>query len=104
MQLGFKLFDSLKHFAPLEVFPTASYRMLQGDEALRVSIHFADFAPGPKDMLDACIGAATVLEYDAGRGEAVGGGDGLANIVLPRPIIDGRIAEVFQWPELSETS
>ena len=70
--LGFELFERLEPFSPLEVFPTATYRMLRGDQDLRLDIHFADFAPGPKDMLDAIIAAVTVREYDAGHGEALG--------------------------------
>ena len=29
--------------------------MLRGDQDLRLALHFADFATGPKDMLDAII-------------------------------------------------
>lgn len=99
MVLGFELFATLHEFRPLEVFPTASYRMLEGNKELRVSFHFADFAMGPKDMLDACIGAVTVREYDAGRGEKVGNGDGLGSIVLPRKLTKNRIEEVLEWPD-----
>jgi hypothetical protein len=98
MQLGFDLYEALAEYATLEVFPTASYRLLRGCPDVHVDLNFADFASGPKDMLDACMGAATVREHAAGRGEAVGGGDGLGAIVLPRPITDGRISAVFDWP------
>lgn len=50
-------------------------------------------------MVDACMAAATVRETVLGRGEEVGGGDGFGTIVLPRPIENGRIAEVFVWPD-----
>jgi predicted nuclease with RNAse H fold len=99
MQLGFDLFDALSEYNPLEVFPTASYRLLRGQTDVRVELNFADFARGPKDMIDACVAATTVREFGNGRGEAVGNGDGLGSIVLPRPISQGRIAAVFEWPQ-----
>lgn len=99
MQLGFDLFAALAQYEPMEVFPTASYRSLRGQSGVRVAVDFAEFSRGPKDMLDACVAAATIREYVAGRGEAVGGGDGLGTIILPRPITEGRIDAVFEWPD-----
>lgn len=98
MQLGFDLFAALAQYEPMEVLPTASYRSLRGQSGVRVAVDFAEFSRGPKDMLDACVAAATIREYVAGRGEAVGGGDGLGTIILPRPITEGRIDAVFEWP------
>ena len=98
MQLGFDMFAALAEYEPMEVSPTASYRSLRGQSGVRVDMDLADLSRGPKDMLNACVAAATVREYVAGRGEAVGGGDGLGAIILPRPITAGRIDAVFEWP------
>ena len=99
MQIGFRLFDTLAPLAPThEVFPTASYRMLETDRDLRVDLSFAAFRPGPKDMLDATLAALTVREHAAGRGCEVGGGDGLGTIVLPRPLARP-IEGVLAWPD-----
>jgi hypothetical protein len=57
-----------------------------------------DLLAGPKDMLDAYVAAFTVHEYLVGRGAAVGGGDGLGAIVLPRPIAAGASSAVLRWP------
>ena len=82
MRLDFDLFKSLEDIKPVfEVFPSASYSMLRDKKNLRVSIYFADFAQGPKDMLDACIGTLTVHQYVNGRGCEVGDGDGLGTII-----------------------
>lgn len=98
MQHGFSIFAALQGRAEcLEVFPSASYRMLNGSHDVRIDITLAEFAPGPKDMLDAVVAARTALEYIRGRGQEIGGGDGLGTIVLPRRI-DAPIAEVMQWP------
>ena len=99
MQVGFKLFQALAIYQHVhEVFPSASYCMLENNRDMNVQINFAHFAPGPKDMLDACMAAVTVKEFLTGHGERVGGGDGLGTIVLPRPIKCNRIEEVFIWP------
>ncbi len=98
MQHGFRIFDFLAGRAPCyEVFPSASYRLFEGDPAPVTTLDFAHFKPGPKDMLDAVVAAVTVHEYLAGRGAEVGGGDGLGMIVLPRPLPQPR-AEVLAWP------
>jgi predicted nuclease with RNAse H fold len=98
MQNGFKLFAALQARARcLEVFPSASYRMFGDVAAVRVDIDLSRFVGGPKDMLDAVVAARTALEYLAGRGQEVGGGDGFGTIVLPRPIAQP-IAAVMQWP------
>ena len=97
MQCGFDLFAGLKPFWTVEeVFPTASYAQLQS-QSIRVEIDLRGFAQGPKDLLDAYVAAATLREYHQGRGSAVGGGDGLGQIVLPRPI-DKPIPRVLAWP------
>jgi len=98
MQAGFALFAALDKRAPTyEVFPSASYTILQDDPPLRIGIRLNRFAPGPKDMLDAYVAAATVREFAQGRGCAVGGGDGLGEIILPRPL-PKPIEEVLRWP------
>lgn len=103
MRLGFKIFEALHAYPCVyEVFPSASYNMLKDDRNARANISFADFYFGPKDMLDACIAAVTVQEFLKGNGEEVGDGDGLGSIVLPRPIVEGRINEVFCWPDSCE--
>jgi len=69
MLLGFKLFSALEdHATVYEVFPTASYASLQGNCDVRVDADFSAFKPGPKDMLDAWVAAATVREFVEGRG------------------------------------
>jgi len=104
MQFGFRLFQTLESYPQVhEVFPSASYFMLENSRDLNIRLNFAKFAPGPKDMLDACVAAATVREFIQGRGEQVGGGDSLGTIILPRPIATGRIEEVFAWPIRKKT-
>ena len=98
MKHGFEIFDALKRRATtLEVFPSASYRMLDDVNDVRVNIPLAGFLNGPKDMLDAIVAAVTGVEYLAGRGQEVGGGDGLGTIVLPRRIAEP-ITDVMEWP------
>ena len=99
MQLGFKLYSALEGLATVhEVFPSASYTLLQGNTDVRIDADFSACSPGPKDMLDAWVAAATVREFVEGRGAEVGGGDGLGTIVLPRPLPDPVIMEVLLWP------
>ena len=84
MKCGFDLFAGLKPLWTVEeVFPSASYAQLQA-QSMRVEIDLRDFARGPKDLLDAYVAAATLREYVQGRGSAIGGGDGLGQIILPR--------------------
>lgn len=71
--------------------------MFSDVSAARVDIDLAKFNVGPKDMLDAVVAALTAMEFRQGRGQEVGGGDGLGTIVLPRPIISP-IAAVMKWP------
>lgn len=98
MQLGFALFASLvERVRVYEVFPSASYALLEGGSPLRIGVRLNEFAQGPKDMLDAYVAAATVREFVQGRGCAVGGGDGLGQIILPRPL-PKPIEEVLRWP------
>lgn len=95
---GFILFRALSiQPGVFEVFPSASYAALQGSSDVRVDISFSQFLGGPKDMIDAVVSALTVLEFVAGRGESVGGGDGLGEIILPRPV-KIRNNEVLHWP------
>ena len=100
MNLGFQLYASLQGLVTVyEVFPSASYALLQGNTDVRIHTDFSACKPGPKDMLDAWTAAATVREFAEGRGAEVGGGDGLGTIVLPRPLPEPVINEVLQWPE-----
>lgn len=87
MKLGFEVFSVLNKFPYVyEVFPSASYRMLE-KEKLNYELCLNDFASGVKDMLDASVAALTVYEYLNGRGCEVGGEDGLGTIVLPRQVL-----------------
>ena len=61
-----------------------------------VSVDLSKFSEGPKDMLDAYVAAVTVREYANGHGYRIKGGDGLGDIVLPRPLPDGP-EEVLDW-------
>jgi hypothetical protein len=100
MSLGFELFQALGNDVTLhEVFPSASYSITRDDASIRTNIRLGDFAPHPKDMLDAVVAAVTVREFVQGRGCEVGGGDGFGTIVLPRPVRDP-IAEVMKWPSV----
>lgn len=99
MNLGFKLYSALTDTVEVyEVFPTASYALLQGVHDVRLNVDFSACKPGPKDMLDAWVAAATVREFINGRGAEVGGGDGLGTIILPRPLPEPTIKEVLEWP------
>ena len=99
MKLGFDLFSCLgNRKGVFEVFPAASYSILKGQSNPKVTIDFANFSPGPKDMIDACVSAITILEYVEGRGCEVGGGDGLGSIILPRPIPIESTHPLLKWP------
>lgn len=101
MTLGFALFQAASELLGdrvYEVFPSAAYRQLAGSIDLRLELLCGDFSPGPKDLLDAGMAALTTLEHELGRGTAVGGGDGLGTIILPRP--DVPVAEaLLDWPD-----
>jgi len=98
MHLGFALFKEfeMRSCTVLEVFPSAAYQQLSGVDA-RLTIDVSGLARGVKDMLDAHVAAFTVQEFVEGRGCAIGGGDGLGAIVLPRPV--ERTSRVHEWPE-----
>lgn len=99
MQWGFRLFAELGATGATvhEVFPSAAYTQLAISHGARVELDIGFFANGPKDMLDAAVSALVVREYAQGRGGAVGDGDGLGTIVLPRPVshVD---SPVLRWP------
>lgn len=100
MKVGFELFRTLEKMDRVhvhEVFPSASYILLEGEAEPRISINFSEFRSGPKDILDACVAATTVREFHLKRGHEVGGGDGMGTIVLPRKL-KKPIAEVLTWP------
>lgn len=99
MRLGFSLFSAIEKAAGVhEVFPAASYSLLSGNRDVRIQVDFSACKPGPKDMLDAWIAAATVKEFMEKKGCEVGGGDGLGTIVLPRPLPEPVIDKVLTWP------
>ncbi|MBN2162978.1 MAG: hypothetical protein JXR25_00520 [Pontiellaceae bacterium] len=99
MELGFMLFNALNGIGKTyEAFPSAAYSVLQDDPSVSLTLHFSQMKPGPKDMLDAFMAAATVREFVEGRGSEVGGGDGLGTIILPRPVRDMASA-VLAWPD-----
>ncbi len=98
MRRGVALFQALgSRYAVYEVFPSASYYQLRDARDLRIGVRLGDFYGGPKDMLDAYMAAATVREYTRGAGCAVGGGDGLGTIILPRPVAS--TSAVLHWPD-----
>lgn len=100
MKLGFKIFSALENNLQVyEVFPSASYALLSGNRDVKVTMDFSSFAPGPKDAIDACMAAITVCEYCQGKGLAVGNGDGLGSIILPRSLGEKLIEEVMKWPD-----
>lgn len=99
MKLGFRIYNAFSGWGYVyEVFPSASYKLLAEDRQLKVKISFSGVFQGPKDILDACVSAATVREYMDGNGSAVGGGDGLGQIILPRKhgIPSGH--PILSWP------
>ena len=99
MRLGFDLFAALAGLPHVyEVFPSAAYAQFADEPSVQVPVSFALAAPGPKDMLDAALGAYVVREYLAGRGCEVGGGDGLGSIVLPRTLAPHDGGPVHDWP------
>jgi predicted nuclease with RNAse H fold len=102
MAEGFALFEALARqgMDTEEVFPSAAYRQLAEDPDAELTMPLSGFAGGPKDMLDAVVAAFSVREFVHGRGCAVGGGDGLGRIVLPRPLQPNCRAEgVLVWPD-----
>jgi predicted nuclease with RNAse H fold len=102
MAEGFALFEALEKrgLTTEEVFPSAAYRQLDQDPSATLTMPLSSFANGPKDMLDAVVAAFSVREFVQGRGCAVGGGDGLGRIVLPRPLEpDCRAQGVLAWPD-----
>jgi len=101
MALGCALFQALSGFSYVyQVFPTASLWQLENDSTARMNLSFKQFRRGPKDMLDAAVASLTVLEFVLGNGTAVGGGDGLGTIVLPRPAEHELLESLENWPVL----
>ncbi len=100
MRLGFALFQGLTALGlqTEEVFPSAAYRQLDLDETAEVRMPLSGFLRGPKDMLDAVVAAYAVKEFIQGRGCAVGGGDGLGTIVLPRRLAGDCSKALGDWP------
>lgn len=99
MQIGFALYGALAAFQHLyEVFPSAAYTALAGLATPKVTLDFASFKPGPKDVLDACVAALTVHEFVNQRGWQAGGGDGLGAIILPGAAPKCAPSALFQWP------
>ena len=100
MHLGYALFAALtEHPQVFEAYPAASFFLLKDRELPLVTISFANFKPGPRDMLDACIAALTVHQFMHGLGSQVGGGDGLGTIILPVPLPVSSDHRVLNWPQ-----
>jgi len=98
MVLGYTLYGVLGDLGDVyEVFPSASYGALRGNTA-SAKVNFSPFFPGPKDMLDASVGALTVREYVQNRGWAAGGGDSLGAIILPGTPPASSHPELLKWP------
>lgn len=94
MQLGFTLYAELSDSGSLfEIFPSAAYRQLEHDARASFPISLRHFVRGPKDMLDAAVGAFVMREFVEGRGCEVGGGDGLGTISLA---LRGHVNDVEQ--------
>jgi hypothetical protein len=99
MRKGFELYNQLEtSFPTFEVFPTASYSLLQGKKNVKLHIDFSTCLPGPKDMMDAFVSSVTVREFICGKGTEVGNGDNLGSIILPCPFSNLFIPEVLKWP------
>ena len=99
MRFGFELFVALDQVGRVhEVFPSASYTQLSAVPAPVLRVSLAEVSRGPKDLLDAHVAALTALEFEMGRGSAVGDGDLLGTIVLPRPV-GSAPAELLTWPK-----
>ncbi|MFT5469884.1 MAG: putative nuclease with RNAse H fold [Verrucomicrobiales bacterium] len=106
MKVGFDLykqFENIDRVFVHEVYPAASYILLEGEHEPRISLDFSEFRVGPKDLLDACVAAATVREFALKRGCAVGGGDGLGPVVLPRKL-KVSISQVMDWPDAGSST
>jgi hypothetical protein len=102
MKLGFELFKVFDTIGTTyEAFPSASYALIQDDPTVQLTVNFSNVRKGgAKDVLDAWMNAATTREFVQGHGMAVGGGDGLGSIILPRPL-PNPILQVLNWPVMS---
>lgn len=102
MQFGFDLFQSSEELGVTthEVFPSAARHPSQLGRTYTSPFGLppAFLEPGPKDALDAALAALTLYEHYERRGEAVGGGDGLGTILLPRPADYSNKSAVRHWP------
>jgi hypothetical protein len=99
MKLGFALYTALDSICDTyEVFPSASYTLFNEVSDRHVTIIFAAFKSGPKDMLDSCVAAFTLREIVAEKGCEVGGGDALGTIVLPTGLPAEEPTGVLKWP------
>ena len=78
-------------------FSLSTYALREGENHLPVSLNFSTFSPGAKDIIDACIAAFRVAEFENGRG-CEAGVDGLGTIVIPHPLPDSVSAKLLQWP------
>ena len=103
MELGFEMFTAFSRAAAVhEVFPSASYRLLrEARNPVHAQIDVRRAAPGPRDLTDAVVAAATLLNRERSGGLEVGGGDGYGTIVLPLQPSE-LIAEVLEYPGNSD--
>jgi hypothetical protein len=98
MKVGFAIFDGLsREHTVHEVFPSASYSQLSRDDSVQLTFPMSAVCLNGKDVLDAYTAALTVREFAEGKGCAVGNGDSLGQIVLPRPLPNGP-QTVLHWP------
>ncbi len=86
MRVGFDLFrafDSYYGRNVIEVFPTASYKVLK-DPGIRVDLPFSHITKkNGQDVLDAVCAAITAYYWDNGSSRSFGEGDKHGEIIVP---------------------
>jgi hypothetical protein len=98
MELGFELFACLRMTTHdvFEVFPSASCSLMPEIGILNGKTR-KEMRGAGKDRMDALVAAKTIYEHEKhGPAAAIGGGDGLGEIILPKPI--SRRSGVHLWP------
>lgn len=98
MKLGYTIFQTLHNYQTYEVFPSATYRLLNGKLTSTIELSFENFSAGPKDLLDAAAAALTIKEFYQGRGEELGGDDGLGSIVIPTKKSQNLPKNLLEYP------
>lgn len=101
MRRGIELFEALADLNPHEVFPTATRAALarrSHGPSMPVELDLVGLGVAPlSDQMDAIFAAVTAREFAAGRGCAVGGGDGLGAIILPC-LVEVPDERLLRWP------